>query len=135
MKYKYVEINRMTHLPPQCICSKTISLPFLFLRTEADSFSSNPDIFSWIITLHYIILRLGKTSYCRDVLHIHHHQPGQTRRTVKIKRIKILCFFLLVAEKGKLVCKVCKIISMFFSAFRISWFMCDESCTAHVFSL
>lgn len=42
------------------MCSMNTLLSFLFLR----SCISNPDIFSWIITFHHIILRLGNRPPC-----------------------------------------------------------------------
>lgn len=80
MKYRLIQIHRMSQLSRE-----TVSLPFLFFRTAAASYISNPDIFSWIITFHYIILRLGKPSYRYTSL-IH---PTQTRETIRLDREKI----------------------------------------------
>lgn len=68
---------------------------------EADSYISNPYIFSRIITLHCIILRLVKASHNRDTPRSHHQQTRQTRETTRLKTVHN-CLLFLASERGKL---------------------------------
>lgn len=80
MKYKLIKTQKMANLQEH-----NVTALFVFENRGDRLDLSNPDIFSQIITFHYIILRLAKTVH---MPFIHICYPRQTRRTVRVSRRK-----------------------------------------------
>lgn len=125
MNYILIKMHRISQL-----CTKAVSLPFLFFRTLGASYISNPDIFSWISTFRFIILRLAKPSYRYTPL-IH---PTQTRGTIRLNRgclvkVRLPFAFLSYSEVSSCFSLQCLMIQSNWNQIR---FICRASFTQHV---